>query len=148
MAFFLPLLAAGTALGAASAYMSGKQQAKGAAAQAAAARLEAGNARLRSTQIAELSRENLHRTLGAMDIIRAGRGVKLDSATGQALERRTVDSAYRNEAVARLGELNRATAADWQAKGYSRQAKWALPMSMLNFAGNAATTWAGSGAFD
>lgn len=139
---FAIALATSAAAGAAARIGSGIQQKGAYKAQAKAAKAEAADYRLRSTQIAELSREQLAQTLGTIAAIRAGRGLNPDSATAQALERKTIENAYRNEAVARLGELNRASAADAQAAGYSRAAKFALPLAALSAASSVASAGA------
>jgi len=138
MPFWVPLVAAATiATGAAARIGQGALNKASAKQQAKAARAEAADYRLRATQIAELSRDQLAQTLGTIEAVRAGRNLNPDSATAQALERRTVENAYRNEAVARLAELNKAQAAEWQAAGYSRAAKYAMPLAALSAVSNA-----------
>lgn len=115
----------------------GKMEAQANVDKAQAARIEGEMHKLQATQAAELSRQNLYQTLGAIDTIRAGRGLDLDSATGQALERKTVDNAYRNEAVNVLGMLNAAQGSQWAMTGYQRAAKWAVPLAALEAGSNA-----------
>jgi hypothetical protein len=105
--------------------------------QAAAAQLEADAHKLRGVQIGEQSRDQLDRTLAAISTIRAQRGLSSDSETAQAIERKTVDNAYRNEAVAILGEQNAQQAALWATSGYRRAARNAMPMAWLDAGVNA-----------
>lgn len=139
----IPLLfaAAGSALKGIAGIGQGYMQGKSLAAQAAGARIERDMALLRSTQIKEESRAALATTLGNIAAIRSTRGASLDSQTGQAIERRTLQDAYRAEAVAVLGELNRASAAGMAAKGYRTASRWALPISIINSAGDLAQSF-------
>ena len=98
---------------------------------AAAAKIEGENARLRAVQIGELSRRRLAQTLQAQQTVFAQRGVSSDSATSMAVERKTVENANRDEAINVLGELNRASASDSAASGYSMAAKYAMPLATL-----------------
>lgn len=130
--FWIPLMmAASTALSAGSMLMSGQMNKAANKASAANAKIEAANARLRSVQIGELSRKRLMETLSAQQAVFAGRGISGDSATSMALERKTIENAYRDEAINRLGELNRASASDSAAAGYSLAAKYAMPLATL-----------------
>lgn len=160
MAFFLPAAApavaaaapgaaAGAAAGAAflgpvgwgllgvsalSSLLGGAQRKSEAKARELAARIEAENAKVRASQIGEQSRAQLATVLGNIDAIRTARGASLDSATGRAIRRRTMDDALRDEAIARLGEMNRAGAAGMAASGYRSAARWAMPMAVLGAA--------------
>lgn len=136
--FWIPLMmAASAAASVGSSLMAGKANKASAQDSAEAARIEAANSRLRGTQIAELSRERLKQTLGAQDAIFAARGLTGNSATAQAFERKTMENALRNEAIDRLGALNQASGADRAAAGYSRQAKFAMPLATLSAAATA-----------
>ncbi len=131
----LPLLALAAIGSAASGFATlagGYQQAKAAKAQQLGAQIEASMARLRGTQIGERSREDLSRAQGNIDVVRTARGASLDSQTGQAIERRTRRDVYRDEAVAILGERNRAASADQAARGFGTAARWAMPVAVLN----------------
>lgn len=134
----LPLiLAAGSSIvSGISGILGGFQQKKAAKAQAQGARIEAQMAMIRGKQIGERSREDLATALGNIESIRAARGASLDSQTGQMIERRTIEDSYRDEAVAILGELNRASNAQLQARGFQSQARWAVPMAVLNSVGD------------
>ena len=134
----LALAAAGSALSGLATVAGGFQQAKAAKAQALGAKIEAAMARLRGTQIAERSREDLATAQGNIATVRAGRGVG-DSATGRLIERRTMQDAYRDEGVARLGELNRAANSDMAMRGYNSAARWAVPIAVLQSAGQFAS---------
>jgi hypothetical protein len=134
-------LAAGTvAAGLGSSFLSGKASAKANAASAAAAKQEAAMARLAGIQSAELHREQLRQTLGAIDAITAQRGVDPNSPTGEAIRRKTQEDAYRDEAVEALGYLSKASASELQAKGYRRASKYALPLAMLGGIADAGRT--------
>lgn len=139
----LPLLAIAMAAGSAAQGLatigSGIMSAKANKAQQLGAQIEASMARLRGKQIAAEARGNLLTTNGAISAIRTTRGVSSDSQTGQAIQRRTRQDAYRSEAVAVLGEMTRAGNADMAAKGYGTAARWAIPMSVLNSAGSFAS---------
>lgn len=115
----------------------GKLEAQAAVDKAQAAKIEGQVHKLQATQAAELSRQQLYQTLGAIDVIRSGRGLSGDSATAQALERNTIQNAYRNEAVQVLGSLNAQQASLWQAAGYNRAAKWAIPLAAVEAGSNA-----------
>jgi hypothetical protein len=143
----ISLLAASTALGGFSAFRKGKAQAQEYADKAAAADLEAQGHQLRGLQIAEQSRSNLDKTLGSINAIVAERGGTGDSPTAQVLQRQTINNAYRNEGVARLGEMMQQQANLWQANGYRRASKSAVMSSMLDWGSHALSSWAGSGAF-
>ena len=132
----LAIAAAGSALKGIAGIGQGYMQGKSLAAQAAGAKIERDMALLRGTQIQEQSRAALATTLGNIAAIRSTRGVAGDSQTGQLIERRTMADFYRDEAVARLGELNRASAAGMAAKGYRTASRWALPLSVINSAGD------------
>jgi hypothetical protein len=135
----LPLLfaAAGTALQAGATVMGGIQSSKANAASALGARIEADMARLRGTQTRERSRSQLDTMLGNIDALRTARGASLDSATGIAIAKRTRQDAYREEGIGVLAEMQRQGAADQAARGYSRAARWAIPMSVLQAGGSA-----------
>ena len=134
----LPLLfAAGSSIASGvSGLLGGYQQKKAAKANALGAKIEAQMAVIRGKQIGERSREDLATALGNIESIRTARGASLDSQTGQMIERRTVQDAYRDEGVAILGELNRASNAQLQARGFQSQARWALPVAAVNAAGD------------
>ena len=134
----LPLVAAGISAGLSgiSGILGGFQKRKQAKAQELGAKIEAQMALIRGKQIGERSREDLATALGNIEAIRSTRGAGLDSQTGQAIERRTVQDAYRDEAVAILGELNRASNSQLEARGYRSQARWAVPMAVVNSAGD------------
>ncbi len=132
----LAIAAAASALKGVAGIGQGYMQGRSLAAQAAGAKIERDMAVLRGTQIQEQSRAALATTLGNIAAIKAARGVASDSPTGQLTERRTMADVYRDEAVARLGELNRASAADMAAKGYRTASRWALPLSVMNSAGD------------
>lgn len=108
---------------------TGFQQSKQYANQAQAARIEGEMARIRGTEIGEQSRDQLRQVLGNIEAIRTSRNVSGDSPTAQAIQARTIQDANRNEMIARLAETMRASASDAQAKGYTRAAKWAVPLS-------------------
>lgn len=123
----------------------GYQQAKSLAAQKLGAEIEGKMALLRGKQIAERSREDLLTVLGNVDAIRSARGAGLDSATGEAIRRRSIKDSYRDEAVAVLGELNRSQNASMAAKGYGTASRWAVPLSVLNSAGDFAQAYSYAG---
>ncbi|MBG7616466.1 hypothetical protein IWC96_14405 [Brevundimonas sp. BAL450] len=114
----------------------GYMNAKANAASAVGAEIEQKMAKLRGTQIAERSREELAVALGNIDAIQSARGVNVNSATNEAIRKRTMKDAYRDEAVARLGEMNRAEAAGAAARGYRTAAKWAMPIAAMQAAGS------------
>lgn len=135
----IPLLflaAAGSALKGAAGIAQGYQKGKALAGQALGATIERDMARLRGVQIQEQSRADLASTLGNIAAIQTARGVSLDSPTSQVIERRTIKDAYRDEAIAVLAERNRAANADMQARGYRSASRWALPLSVVNAAGD------------
>lgn len=134
----LPLiLAAGSSIASGiSGILGGFQEKRAAKARAQGAKIEAQMSLIRGKQIGERSREDLATALGNIESIRTARGASLDSQTGQMIERRTVQDAYRDEAVAVLGELNRASNSQLQARGFQSQARWAVPMAALNAAGD------------
>lgn len=134
----LPLiLAAGSSIASGiSGILGGFRQKAAAKANAAGAKIEAQMALIRGKQIGERSREDLATALGNIESVRTARGASLDSQTGQMIERRTVQDSYRDEAVAVLGELNRASNAQLQARGFQSQARWALPMAAIGAAGD------------
>lgn len=135
----LPLLAIAAAVGAGASGLatigSGIMSARANKANALGARIEADLARLRGKQIAERSREDLSRALGNIGAIRTARGVSSDSMTGRAIERRTIQDAYRDEGVAVLGETMRRSAALQAARGYKTAARWAIPIAVLQSGG-------------
>lgn len=118
----------------------GFMQRKAAQAQALGAKIERDTALLRGTQIQERSREDLATLLGNIDAIRSSRNVSLDSETGEAIRSRTVQDAYRDEAVARLAELTRAGAAEQARRGANTQARWAIPIAVLQSGGQIASS--------
>lgn len=135
----LPLLAiaaAGSALKGIAGIGQGYMQSRSLKAQAQAALIERDMAMIRSKQIGAVSRETLATTLGNIGAIRSTRGASLDSQTGQAIERRTISDNYRDEAIAILGELNRASAAGQSARGYRSAARWSVPLAVLGAAGD------------
>lgn len=136
MALPLLFMAGAAALQGVSTIAGGYMQGRANAAQALGAKIEGEMALLRGKQIKERSREDLATALGNIDAIRAGRGMSVDSPTGQLIERRTRRDAYRDEAVAVLSELHRAGAAEQQRRGYATAARWALPLAVLNSAGS------------
>lgn len=139
----LPLLfAVGAGLSGLATLGSGYMSAKANKGAQLGAKIEADMAMLRGKQIGERSREDLLTALGNIDAIRTGRGAGLDSQTGQLIERRTRKDAYRDEAVAVLGEVSRAGAAQQAARGYGTAARWAMPLSVLQAGGSFADAWA------
>lgn len=134
--FWIPLLIAATAVStaasAAASLQAGQLSKAGNKASAEAARIEAANSRLRATQTAELSRQRLSSVLATQQAVFAQRGTSGNSATAQAIERRTIDQAYRDEGAAVLAELNRASASETQARGYSMAAKYAMPLAVAD----------------
>lgn len=110
---------------------SGVQSAKAYKAKALGAEIEQKMALLRGTQIGERSREDLQTALGNIDAIRSARGASLDSQTGQMIQKRTMRDVYRDEAVARLSELNRASNASMAARGYRSASRWQVPLSVM-----------------
>jgi hypothetical protein len=138
----IPLLlmaAAGSAAKGVSTLLGGVAQSRAFKAQALGAQIERDMARLRGTQIGERSREDLLSRQQNIDSIRTARGASLDSQTGQLIERRTMRDAYRDEGVARLGELNREGAAEQARRGFRTAARWAIPMAALNSLGDFAS---------
>lgn len=129
MAFVIPLLAGASFV---SSVLGGAQQRRAALAQAQAARIEGQMAAIRGNQIGEQSRAQLAATLGNIDTIRAARGLAESSQTGDVIRRVTMDDAYRAEAIARLGEINRQSSANMAARGYRSAARWAVPMAALD----------------
>jgi|GEM_PF-3284310 len=135
----IPLLAiagAGSALRGIAGIGQGFAQSRSLKAQAQAALAERDMAMIRSKQIGAVSRETLATTLGNIESIRTARGTSLDSQTGQAIERRTVQDFYRDEAIAVLGELNRASAAGQAANGFKSAARWSVPLAVMGAAGD------------
>lgn len=139
----LPLLfaAGASALQGASTIMGGYQASKSAAAQKLAAQIEGEMARLRGTQIAERSREDLATMLGNINAIRSTRGASLDSPTARAIERGTVQSAYRNEAAQVLAERMNSETSRQAARGFASQQRWAMPLAVLNSASSFANAY-------
>ncbi|WGM48621.1 hypothetical protein KOAAANKH_03524 [Brevundimonas sp. NIBR10] len=136
----LPLLAIAAATGSVlqgiGTIAGGLQSAKAAKASELGAKVERDMAMLRRTQIGEESRVQLATMLGNLAVTQSARGVSNDSQTSRLIERRTMADAYRAEAIAGLGELNRAGSASMAAKGFRTQAKWAIPLSVVNAAGS------------
>ena len=132
----LAIAAAGSALKGIAGISQGFAQSKSLKAQAQAAQIERDMAMIRSKQIGAVSRETLATTLGNIESIRTARGASLDSQSAQAIERRTVQDAYRDEAVAILGELNRASAAGQAAKSFKAAARWSVPLAVMGAAGD------------
>lgn len=132
----LPLLfaAGASALQGISTIAGGYQASKSAGAQKLAAQIEGEMARLRGTQIAERSREDLATMLGNINAIRSTRGVSLDSPTGRAIERGTIQDAYRNEAAQVLAERMNSETSRQAARGFATQQRWALPLAVMNSA--------------
>jgi hypothetical protein len=132
----LAIAAAGSALQGIGTLASGYQTAKANKASALGAKIEGEMAMIRRDQIGEQAREQLASTLGNINALRTGRGVSLDSPTGRAIERGTMQASYRAEAIGRLAELQRASSASLQARGYNSAARWAMPITALNAAGS------------
>lgn len=136
----LPLLliaaAASAAAGGAAKIGAGILGAKANAASAAAAQQEARNALLRGTQIGEVSKENLRKTLSNIETVRAYTGMSGDSPTAQAIEGQVNSDASRDQAVQVLAELQRAGASSAQARGYRSASRWAIPLAALGATGD------------
>lgn len=129
----LPLLAlAFGGLSALSKVGSGIAQAKGLAAQAQSAKIEAEMAKIQGVQAAEIAQEQLRQTLGNIDAIRSARGVGLDSPTGQAIDAKVRSNAARDQAVTALGYLQRVSAGKAAARGYRQASKYAIPLAGLD----------------
>lgn len=101
-------------------------------ARAMAAGIERDTAMLQRTQLKADARTQLQTVLGTIDATRTSRGMSLDSATGQAIERRTMQDSYRDEARAALAYLTKAGAAEQSRRGFRSAARWAMPMAVLN----------------
>lgn len=138
----IPLLAfaaAGSALKGIAGIAGGVSQRRAYAAQALGAEVERKNALLRRVQLQAGAREQLATTLGNITVIQSARGVSNDDPTSRAIERRTIQDAYRDEAIAALGELNRAESARMAAKGYKSASRWAVPLSLISAGGDFAS---------
>lgn len=135
----LAIAAAGSFASGLATIAGGYQSAKANKASELGAKIEAAMARLRGTQIAEQSRERLLSTQGNIEAIRSARGASGDSMTARAIERRTTQDFLRDEAVARLGELNREGNANMAARGYRSAARWAIPTAILQSGGQFAS---------
>jgi hypothetical protein len=79
--------------GAGTAYVSGQQAQAGARAEAAQFAEEREAARVAAVQEIAAKRRDLNRTLSAIDNLRAGRGLDLMSATGDAIRRESIEAA-------------------------------------------------------
>lgn len=130
------LAAAGSALQGVSTLASGVMSARASKAAAQASRIEGEIAMIRRNQQGAQARQELLTVLQSIGALRSARGVSLDSPTGQVIERATRETAYRQEAIAGLAELNRASAAQQEARGHRTAARWAVPISVLNSAGS------------
>lgn len=139
----LPLLfaAGASALQGLSTLAGGYAASKSAGAQKLATQIEGEMSRLRGTQIAERSREDLATMLGNINAIRTTRGASLDSPTGRAIERGTIQNAYRNEATQVLAERMSSEASRQAARGFAAQQRWAIPLSVLNSASSFANAY-------
>ena len=96
---------ASDAVSATASLMGGFERRRAAKEQAMAAEYRAGISRLRSKQVAAEGARNLNDTIGAINAIRAARGLSQDSGTAQAIARgaREDNAAATNSAV--LSEL-------------------------------------------
>lgn len=132
----LAIAAAGSALQGLGTLASGYQTKKANKASALGAKIEGEMAIIRRDQIGEQAREQLASTLGNINALRTTRGANLDSPTGRAIERGTIQASYRAEAMGRMAELQRASSSALQAKGFNSAARWAMPIAALNAAGS------------
>ena len=112
------------------------QAAKGEAAQAQQARINAQLAQLQGVESAEMAQSTLQKTIGAISSIQEARGVSSDSPTAQAITGEDQNNAYRNEAIQQLGFLNKAAGYNVQAQGYQMQSNLAIPMAIGGDVGN------------
>jgi len=138
MALPLLFMAASSGLKALGSIGSGIQSARANKASALGAQIERDLAMLRRDQVKADSRANLQTALGNIDAVRSARGASLDSQTGQMIEMRTRQDAYREEGRAALGELQRAGSAEQARRGYASAARWAIPMSIIGASSDAA----------
>lgn len=94
--------------------------------RAMAAEREAQIAELQGKQVNAQRRDELNQALGAIDVLRSGRGVNLDSETGRAIrrDRRTRgQTAINNEVLGyRLGAVSKRN----EASGYRSAGKWSV----------------------
>lgn len=139
----LPLLfaAGASALQGVSTIFGGFAQSRANKAKAQAAEIEARMARLQGLQIGEQSREALAGALGNIAVITSARGVSNDDPTGRVIERRTIQDAYRDEAVAVLAARNRASNAQLEARGYRSASRWSVPLAVMNSASSFANAY-------
>lgn len=106
--------------------LQGFQEREAMKGQAMAREFEAKMARLQGKQ-AQVSRlDELNQALGAIDTMRAGRGVNIDSATGAAIrqDRRERSRYATNNEV--LGYRLDAVSKDNEARGLRRGSRWAV----------------------
>lgn len=115
--------------------------------QAAAAEYEAKIADLRGIQAAGDRRQELNDVLGAIDSIRSGRGVSLDSATGRAIRRDRRESSRYAENIDVLNHRLEGSALRNQAAGLRRGAKWKKVKGFLDAIPDFASAAGGSPGF-
>lgn len=106
--------------------LGGFQQREAMKGQAMAKEYEARMARLQGKQANVNRLDELNQALGAIDVIRAGRGVNIDSATGAAIRqdrRERARNAINNEVLGyRLDAMSREN----EARGLRRSGRWAV----------------------
>lgn len=124
-----------TALQGFSTLLGGYQQAQQYAAQAQQARIDARDAGIASTEQAEQSQYQLHRTLETINTIANAHGVSADSPSVNAAWDQAITMSDRNEAISRFGDLQREQAYLSQARGYTTAEEWAIPLAGMKAAG-------------
>jgi len=123
----------------------GYQQRETMRGQAAAAEYQAKISELQGKQVNGQRLDELNQALGAIDTMRAGRGVNLDSETGRAIrrDRRTRATTAINNEV--LGYNSAAQSKRNEATGLRRAGKWAVISGFANSLSSFASAAGGLG---
>jgi hypothetical protein len=96
---------ASSAAAAGSTIIGGFNQSSQMKAQAKAAEMDARNVQLQAKQIAGLRMEEVNDVIAAVDTVRSGRGLSLDSATGRAFRKDRRQRGLERKNVEVLGRL-------------------------------------------
>lgn len=119
-------LAAGTALQATGAVMTGREQAKAALFEQQQYNAQAQNERTAAAQEEARRLEQLTAALGTIQTVRAGRNVGMSSPTGMAILDATTSEQRRDAVQARLNHLQKADQSRMAASMSGSKARYSL----------------------
>lgn len=120
--------------------LSGFNQSSRMKAQAKAAEMDARNVQLQAKQIAGLRMEEINDVIAAVDSVRSGRGLSLDSATGRAFRKDRRKRGLERKNIEVLGRLQQRDSLLTRSSNLKSGAKLAVIGGFVNAMDDIAST--------